>query len=190
MSLVHSPSAHAQPGSAKTVADIPAWALEGDRYSPNLRRWMRENSRHHGNDVFADKDGKLWIGWIDDGPSFIGSRLWRVLTVGGRAEVGCWMFPVSDLTPVPDFWANYARIGRCAIDPDHSHYFIGDETRWTEQGDTRSCNWCGNHRQFRHRWTETVERQRWETRTAAEGPSVGTSNASEPKILPTNGDSQ
>jgi hypothetical protein len=131
---------------------------------------MRKNGRH-ANDVFADKDGKLWIGWIDDGPSFIGSRLWRVLTVGGRAEVGCWMFPVGDLTLMPDFWANYARIGRCAIDPDHSRYFIGNETRWTEQGDTRACNWCGNHLQFRHRWTENVEHQRWETRTAN---SVGT----------------
>lgn len=86
-------------------------------------------------------------------------------------EPGCWTFPVSDLTPVPGFWDEYARVGRCAIDTDHSRFFIGDVTRWAENGDARSCKWCGNHRQVRRRWTETVKRECWEARTEN---SVGT----------------
>lgn len=141
-----------------------SWKLEGDRYSPNLRKWMLKNSRVHPNDLFRDRDGTLWIGWIDDGMWFIGSRLWQVLCNGARAQVGCWTFPVSDLTPVDGFWTEYARIGRCAIDTAHDHHFQGE--RWDENGEVRTCRWCG-HKQFRKRWTETVERERWESTVEA-----------------------
>jgi hypothetical protein len=177
-SLVHFAPQNTQPGSAKTVADLQPWAMKGDRYSPNLARWTKKNCKHWRPEVFKNAEGDLWIGYIDEERFFIGSRVARVLTFGGRAEIGCWTFPASDLTPIPSFWADYARIGRCAIDTDHSRGFIDGETRWAEDGDARSCNWCGNHRQVRRRWTETVKRQRWEATTAN---SIGTSNASEPK---------
>ncbi len=176
----HSASLHTQPGSAKTVADRPAWALTGDRYSPNLARWTKKNCQHWNPEVFQDAEGTMWVGYIDEGRFFIGSRMARVLTFGGRAEMGCWMFPISDLTPMPSFWTDYARIGRCAIDTDHLRGFIGSETRWSEDGDTRSCNWCGSHAQTRRRWIERVKRERWETTTAS-AVGIGGPSADEPK---------
>jgi len=87
------------------------------------------------------------------------------------------------LTLLADFWSDYARIGRCAIDTDHSRHFIGGDTRWAVSGDIRSCLWCEGHTQTLRRWTETVERERWEPTTAS---SVGTSAcASEPNPTPT-----
>jgi len=136
------------------------WNLAGEKYSPNLRKWAKKNAACPSHDVYTDASGTLWIGWIDDGRWFVGSRLWRVLTFGRKAEVGCWMFPVSDLTLLESFWAEYEAIGRCAIDRGHSRHF-GDETRWSETGETRSCKWCGNARQGRVRWTESVPRERW-----------------------------
>lgn len=93
---------------------------------------------------------------------FIGSRLWRVLCIGAKAEVGCWTFPVSDLAEIKNFWSEYARIGRCAIDKDHDHHFVEGAGRWAEDGDVRTCNWCG-HKQNRRTWIETVARQKWES---------------------------
>ena len=137
--------------------------LTGSRYSPNLRTWLLANERPYWGfpSVYTDRDGVLWIGWIDDAVWFIGTRLMRVLTVGRKANVGAWTFPVTDLTEMPDFWRRYRRIGRCAIDAAHVRSFVGDEQRWAESGDVRDCRWCGDHRQYRHRWTERVERERW-----------------------------
>lgn len=142
-----------------TVREIVA--LQGDRYSPNLRSWLtRERFGGATPSVYSDPAGTPWIGWIDEDTWFIGSRLWRVLTVGKKAEAGCWTFPISDLTERAGFWEQYAEAGRCAIDPEHSHVFIGEETRWTTDGDERTCNWCGCQQRL-ERWTEPRERQRW-----------------------------
>lgn len=145
------------------MSEIMEIALSsGPKYSPNLTKWLARNGRPYGApSVFKDYDGVRWIGWIDDG-WFIGCRLGRVLNKGAKAEVGCWTFPITDLTRENDFWKRYRDIGRCAIDEAHAIGFIGDETRWAVDGDTRSCLWCGDHTQVKRRWTETEERSRWE----------------------------
>lgn len=140
--------------------EVKPWALSGDKYSPNLAAWSAKNGHIAENRLYRGPNGTLWIGWIDDGAWFIGSRLWQVLCTGRRAQVGCWTFPVSDLTEVPDFWAKYARLGRCAIDTDHTRSFVNDDNRWDTQGDIRSCRWCG-FQQTKRRWTEVVTREAW-----------------------------
>jgi hypothetical protein len=140
--------------------------LEGDRYSPNLRQWMRSRSqRAYRIAVYRNSDGQLYIGQLfeDDHGWFHGSRLNEVLCNGAKAN--SWAFSPSQLslTIIPDFWARYERIGRCAIDVAHDRYFVGESTRWLTDGDTRSCLWCGEHTQRLHRWTEMVERERWTT---------------------------
>ncbi|MBB4856970.1 hypothetical protein HNO88_000267 [Novosphingobium chloroacetimidivorans] len=137
-------------------------ALTGDKYSPNLRKWLVQ-ARFGGAlpTVYTDKDACRWIGWIDEETWFIGTRLAQVLGRGRRAEIGCWTFPVSDLSPLDGFWKRYAEIGRCAIDTAHASYFIGEDTRWQVDGDRRDCLWCGDHTQTLKRWTEEVEREAW-----------------------------
>jgi hypothetical protein len=164
-------------------------ALSGDRYSPNLRLWLAKHEKRFGRfwgapHVYHDKDGVRWIGWIDDDLWFTGCRLMRCLTMGAKAEVGCWTFPVSDLTEEPGFWTLYAAIGRCAIDEGHKGWWLNGQARWREEGDTRHCLWCCNHTQHLRRWTETIERERWEpasvdTRPKDEDPAqTGASLAS------------
>lgn len=136
----------------------------GAKYSPNLHRWLTSPKRKHRartSRVYRDVEGTLWIGRIDDG-SLIGARLYGVLCYGAKAESACWV-NLRGLVEVADFWPRYLAEGRCAIDPEHARYFVGDDTRWTQEGDTRECLWCGKARQVLARWTEAVERQEWRT---------------------------
>lgn len=152
----------------------------GPRYSPNLNRWLagvkRDRSHRGVPHVFRDPEGVRWIGWIDDCDMFIGTRLMRCLTVGRKAEVGAWMKIAESLTEEPDFWRHYDQIGRCHIDPRHNGWWVGEETRWLTDGETRSCLWCGNHTQHLRRWTDTVERERWEPAIATEARRAETEN--------------
>jgi hypothetical protein len=141
----------------------------GAKYSPNLHAWLTLRSKKHRAEtsrVFADKDGTLWIGFLDDG-YLIGSRLMSVLCEGKKAESFAFGY-LGKLDEVPDFWARYTAVGRCAIDPAHKMYFVGDDTRWRTAGDKRECLWCGNHAQKLRRWVEPVERSAWEPVTANE----------------------
>jgi len=135
----------------------------GTKFSPNLYQWLtkRDTRRLRKNAVVCkDKDGKLFVGALDDG-WLHGSNLMRVLCVGGKAEV--FAFYLGAHEEIANFWQRYMEIGRCAIDQDHRMYFTGDDARWKTEGDTRHCQWCGNHSQTLRRWIEPVDRQRWET---------------------------
>ncbi len=143
----------------------------GSRYSPNLFSWLTMRSRkHHAwtSRVYRDKDGTLWIGMLDQGDLF-GARLMNVLCNGSKAEGGCWI-NLRGLVEVADFWPRYMRDGRCAIDTEHAQYFIGDDTRWAVNGDTRTCLWCGEARQVFARWTDVVAHQEWRS-SVPDGPS-------------------
>lgn len=134
----------------------------GAKYSPNLYRWLTMRSKKHrawSSRVYRDADDTLWIGMLDDG-DLIGARLMNVLCYGAKAESCCWV-NLRELVEVADFWPRYVAQGRCAIDPEHTLHFVGDDTRWSVSGDTRACLWCGNARQVLVRLTETVERERW-----------------------------
>ena len=140
-------------------------SLSGPSHSPNLRKWLAKNCKQWRGapSVFKDLDGVLWIGWIDDGAWFIGNRLWRCLTVGAKAEVGCWTFPISELTEDADFWQRYEVAGRCAIDERHVANFI-DEGRWAGDDNHQTCTWCGKFERQKRRWQELVDREEWQPR--------------------------
>jgi hypothetical protein len=174
----HQPTASAAVCAASSQSGVPnAALLEGPRYSPNLRKWVRSmKARTYSLSVYRHSNGLLYIGEQFDDGWFHGTKLNRVLGVGSKAETWAYSPRQLSLTCIADFWARYARIGRCAIDEAHSTYFVGDETRWLVEGDTRSCLWCGNHTQHLRRWLETVERERWEPASAM---SAGTAETAQ-----------
>ncbi len=135
----------------------------GAKYSPNLYKWLNMRSRkHHAtmSRVYSDKSGRLWIGMIDNGDLF-GAKLMNVLCCGSKADSACWV-GLGELVEVVDFWQHYTKIGRCAIDPTHTVFFVGSNTRWRTNGDTRECLWCCNHSQKLRRWVEKVDKSAWE----------------------------
>lgn len=135
----------------------------GAKFSPNLFRWLTAPHKSHRawmSRVYAAGDGALWIGYPDDVSGFIGQKLIAVLCNGVQAESGWWT-DLGVLIEIADFWARYMRSGRCAIDTTHSMYFIGDDSRWAVNGDTRQCQWCGHGKQVMRRWTEAVQRAEW-----------------------------
>lgn len=143
----------------------------GAKYSPNLYRWLtlrRSAHRAWTSRVYRDADGTLWIGRLDMG-DLIGARLIAVLCNGAKEASACWV-NLRHLVEVGDFWPRYVRDGRCAIDTEHTRHFIGDDTRWAVQGDTRDCLWCGMASQVLRRWTETVARQGWENKSSTTPP--------------------
>lgn len=134
------------------------------KFSPNLHAFLSSSKGKHIarlGTVFRDEQGTLWLGYKDDLGSLIGARLPQVLCFGKKAEV----FSYSGLRfkEVENFWENYCQTGRCAIDPQHKEYFVGDASRWDVRGNTRSCMWCGKGQQVLKRWTETatVEKSTW-----------------------------
>ena len=134
----------------------------GAKYSPNLHRWLTSLKRKHlawTSRVYRDDSGTLWIGMLDLG-DLIGARLYGVLCNGAKEDSACWV-NLRGLVEVADFWPRYLAEGRCAIDPEHAHRYEVDDTRWTQEGDTRACLWCGKARQVLRRWTETGEREQW-----------------------------
>lgn len=141
----------------------------GEKYSPNLNKWLAKNQRHRAPSVFRWQEGGFYIGWREDDDWFSGTRLRSVLCDGRKAQVYAhvpsWG---TELILIPDFWERYAKIGRCAIDEDHTTAFIGDQTRWAVVEDTRECLWCGDCRQILHRWQETVDHQAWKPNPSIE----------------------
>lgn len=150
-----------------------------DRYSLNLWRWARKklrqiNSPSIGLVVAFATEGKkeydptktqassLYIGIgngfsdIDDG-WLHGARLTEVLGNGVKA-VSFAFPPRMKFVIVPDWWERYAAGGKCIIDP--KHWLYGHE-RWqvSEDGQERTCIWCGNATQRLH--TEMVPKTEW-----------------------------
>ena len=139
----------------------------GNKFSPNLYKWLTDSRRPYRaieSRVYKESDGRLWIGRLDEeSGAMIGERLFAVLCQGRSAISKFWM-GVGKLTEIENFWPEYLLKGRCAIDPKHEMHFVGDKTRWQQDGDSRVCLWCGQ-RQTLARWTETVERQEWRDTT-------------------------
>jgi hypothetical protein len=137
------------------------------QFSPNLYKFLKTagTARAGTYRVFRDADNVLWIGSLDSEEHwFHGAQLMSVLCFGSEEQV--WAHPpgkMNGLQEVTGFWWDYMHIGRCAIDTEHKKSFIGDETRWafTEDGNHRSCQWCGKVHQKMEAWIEEVPRERW-----------------------------
>ncbi|PTQ64510.1 hypothetical protein C8J45_103360 [Sphingomonas sp. PP-CE-3G-477] len=144
----------------------------GEKYSPNLQKWLAKNDGSPWGTarVWIAADATYWIGWVDDDGWFYGTRLMCVMVDGRKAEVYAHPAVPEGVIEQPDFWAHYGAVGRCAVDQDHTRGFIGDETRWAVDGNTRECLWCGDCRQTLRRWQEVVNRQAWEIAPTPNSP--------------------
>jgi hypothetical protein len=132
----------------------------GEKYSPNLHQWLvKSKYPQWAIRAYRDADGCTWVGMMDNGDLF-GSRLMGVLCYGKKEDTACWV-GIKGLAEVPDFWINYERDGRCAIDTNHQTYYLNSANRWKTTGDHRECQWCGKFNQVLARWTETVECEEW-----------------------------
>ncbi len=124
------------------------------RYSRNLYLWIRKNFCGanawplQNVRVYARRADKMrpYIGCMDDLSWFFGSQLMGVLSYGSKEQ----MLAFDDKPPQEEsfilqenFWPEYIRKGRCAIDPKHDIAFKDEATRWKTSGDTRTCLWCG-----------------------------------------------
>jgi hypothetical protein len=139
----------------------------GAKFSPNLFLFLRHRrnaSILRFGRVYRDQEGSLWLGYPDD-EFFIGARLVSVLCGGGRTATGAHVRLVNRLVEVEGFWNDYRRDGRCAVDPGHDMYFIGSDTRWSQRGDERTCQWCKKVTQRMRQYTEieVTEREEWVT---------------------------
>jgi hypothetical protein len=149
----------------------------GAKYSPNLHQFLaspanRTMARYAR--VYKDKSGQRWLGYLDN-DLLIGARLTQVLC-NGRKTKHFGYVGLGTLVEVPDFWRHYQADGRCAVDPEHKMYFIGDGTRWEGDEERRRCLWCGKAHQQRNRWTELVSRESWGLIPPA-NPATGAAHA-------------
>lgn len=124
-------------------------------YSPNLHAFLTKcELKHLPTSVYqvtktnmAYPVGELFIGYPDDNGLFNGARMNRVLCLGRKAERWAFTGLNGVVEPVPDFWERYLKVGRCAIDQDHSTHY--QDERWSRvSDDKRKCLWCG-HEQHR-----------------------------------------
>ncbi len=145
-------------------------AGKADQYSENLWKWVRKYRDRPLFVAFSEKDGhhyddtktlasKLYVGFhrLDDG-WLHGCRLTDILCNGVNA--GSWAYPPAmQFREILDWWDKYIEHGKCFIDPEH--YLYLDVARWLEDGDVRTCIWCGNYQQREH--IEMVLQKEWKS---------------------------
>lgn len=138
----------------------------GAKYSPNLHAWLtvvragRLTPRARLAGVYVDAKGAQWIGYPRDQAGFVGQRVSHVLAEGQGAGIGAWRH-IGPMRPLLGFWTRYIKMGRCALDEGHTSRLVYAEHRWSRDGDTRHCRWCGVGTQVMARWTEAQECHAW-----------------------------
>ncbi len=141
-----------------TAIDIEKFnPKNGDKYSPNFYKWLRRHYRPEFSVVRGGEFDHLYVG-EDEGWCFTGKKLMHILCKIGD-PISCILNLKTKPTPVADFWKDYEERGRCAIDPSHNMRFVGDENRYQQNGDARTCRWCGTRQNL---VTKTHEYQVWE----------------------------
>jgi hypothetical protein len=135
---------------------------QSSKYSQYLYLWLRYNKRYRKvffaenfwfdpekSDEFSEDKNvshQIYIGIPDEVPNdefFSGSELRRIINFGSKEHGYAYhLKKLGNVTDITDwFWEKYLRIGKCAIDPEHTIY-------WRERYDdiddkSRSCRWCG-----------------------------------------------
>jgi hypothetical protein len=147
----------------------------GNKFSPNLYKFIKAKKCRLLYKIYKDARGAFYIGTVDndygDGIWFTGTLLMRVLCLGRGADTYARAIAKNDFVEVVDFWDDYYKYGRCAVDIDHTGSFMGDNGRWIQFGDKRECTWCGNFSQVLRRWTVEVEKSEWVT-SAVQRPAA------------------
>lgn len=134
---------------------------KSDFYSWNLYIWLRKQASGakwmQKTRIYKSEDGTLFIGARYDGShdGVTGTRLSQLCSGSGSGKfplVGCWVGSGKWQDVTEQFYAEYERIGVCAIHGDWAHNFTID-------GDTRACEYCGKVERKR---VELVEKVTWE----------------------------
>jgi len=131
------------------------------KFSPNLFAWMKARLRQgvpFSMYQMVESDRNiLYIGMRNT--HFTGTKLWGAMsTYAPSRSVGGYIV-FDDTKRLPHWFDWYEQWGRCFIDPSHTHSFLDE--RWKEEGDSRTCLWCGKRQRLR-RWQEVIEKQQWE----------------------------
>lgn len=121
------------------------------KYSKNLFLFLKKSQGvFHLMQVYSDRDGVLYIGWLDgsdeEGIWFTGTRLIAVLCNGSRERMLAYSpgdVKRMRLTVFPEFWEKYKAIGRCTIDQHHSMWFIDEAVSRWDPANPGVCQWCG-----------------------------------------------
>lgn len=134
---------------------------KSDFYSWNLYRWLRKHGKPNSrpmHSIFKNESGELFIGesrntLAED--TVHGVRLRALCSGSGSVKLphsGCYIDSHKWQDVTDEFYAEYERIGACAIWGDLSHKFTVD-------GDTRTCDYCGKVERKR---VKLVEKVTWE----------------------------
>lgn len=136
---------------------------ESDKFSWNLFRFMRKNSKRDNLRVYYDnRDNdldfnsilqpyKVFIGYKedDDDDNMTGSKLSSIITSFGNSQLQmgylmkCNGFNVDEWIDITEeFWDAYDKRGRCLFFI-HGSWIQGFETQFTEHDNIRICTWCG-----------------------------------------------
>ncbi len=136
----------------------------GKKYSPNIFRFLKKISKRYGLQeigVYIDNQKTKWIGILRDDGWFSGCRLTAVLCYGAKEQI--YAHPnITGLREINDFWNEYERIGRCAIDPEHQMFFIDDNSRWLINGNERKCIWCDSCMQSLTKVKKMIAINKWQ----------------------------
>jgi hypothetical protein len=138
------------------------------KYSPNLYEYLTAPSKKQilkRARVFRDAGNVLWLGYLDDLGSLIGSKMAVILRDG--ASTWAYSYCPNGFVEVENFWDEYERVGRCAVDPTHQGSFANTESRWKLTGNMRCCQWCGNATQMLVEIPRTVIDKVWQDCTPA-----------------------
>jgi len=125
------------------------------KFSTNLYRWIRKNEHYDRvllkpeSDVvdFPNEkncDSIIYLGFTDK--EWLHGR--HLSSIISDCKAQTYAFPglgrkVKDITE--KFWAEYLRIGICAIDPEHWLYgdYKKDRYEVFDDGQSRRCKYCG-----------------------------------------------
>lgn len=144
-----------------TAEDIKALSPKaGAKFSPNLYRWLVRRARYRNLErigVFRAVDGRLFVGSKDDTGLVSGAPLWTVMHGGAQNMSFCYLGS-QGWRELKTFWREYAKRGRCHVDPKHEHTFVDE--RWETCGNRRTCLWCGT-KQRRVAKRRTVVEHSW-----------------------------
>lgn len=141
---------------------------EADFYSWQLYRWHRKQgpewcevwkSDWNPLDGHNPDTGRVMIGRMDDLGWFYGVPLRSLCGRGQKLKRWAYGDTTGWKNITAEFWAEYRRIGVCAIHGDTAH-------QWLVDGDSRHCEYCG--KQMR-RIVDMVPRERWITPPTGEG---------------------
>lgn len=145
----------------------------GDKYSPNIFKWINGTTKTRplfylvANLVaYQDDWGSIYIGYKSpheaDKNWISGLPLGQVLCSGYlKSRWQLFAIKTAGMTQIKNFWEDYIKDGRCAIDKEHARGFIGDETRWITNGNTRACQWCGKAEQKLVKRKEVIIHEDW-----------------------------